>query len=400
MTRRLVSAAVVALIGTGAGIGLATLLAQTGAPAQTVPMTAAALGQAIDQLGDFDLAKRTTASKAVRRAPAGMAVPALSAAARSHKDAYVRYRAIVLLTGFGDDAAGPVMRDLVLDRDNRVRMVVFEWFADHPDPTVLPKLLGALDTERSEFVRPALTRAVAADGDDPRARAAIVPLINRGEDLFRGSVIEALGDAHARYAAAELGEVAGLDGPLQDEAVLALGKLGDTSVLAKLSGLQQHGSDEVQPAIAAAVCMLTNTCAVQDEYLKKTLAFAGARDNTAALLSRVAHALGALAAANHAPALTTLLDAGVPAKDPERSVVAVSLGTVAMRNPTAVLTAFESRADLPGVLALLRDAFDMLSEEDYGQERFCTAIRLAQAGAPAGSKRRQVATAILNELEF
>jgi hypothetical protein len=146
--------------------------------------------------------------------------------------------------------------------------------------------------------------------------------------------------------------------------------------------------------------MMTHNCAVQDEFLKKSLAFAAAHEDRASFLSRVTHALDSLATTNHAPALATLLDAGIPAKDPTRSVIAVSVGTVALQNPLAVLSALESRADLPASLTLLRDGFDLLSEEDFGQERFYFAIRQAVAAAPAGSKRRQVGTAILDALEF
>lgn len=377
---------------------------QTPAPAAAnqaaAPTTEAALGPAIDQLGAFDLATRTNASKAVRRAPATIAVPMLAGAARTHKDEYVRYRALVLLTDFGEAPAAPVMKDLLEDKDNRVRLVAFGWFGNHLDPSVLPRLLTALDTEHSEFVRPALTRTLAAYGDDPRARAALVPLVTRGEDLFRSAVIEALGDYHGKYATQPIADVAKLDGPLQDDAVMALGKMGDPSVLPSLSQLQQHGPDDIQPAVAAAVCMITSNCASQDEYLKKALAFAVARENDPALLSRVGHALGALGAANHAPSLATLFDAGVPSKDPARGVIAVAIGTVALRNPAAVLAALETRADLPAALTLLRDAFDMLSEEDYGQERFYAAVHQAAIAAPAGSKRRQVATAVIDALEF
>jgi hypothetical protein len=104
-------------------------------------------------------------------------------------------------------------------------------------------------------------------------------------------------------------EVAKLDGPLRDEAVIALGKMGDTTTLPMLSGLQKNGPDEVQPSVAAAVCLLTSNCTVQEEYLKKTLAFASARENTPALLSRVAHALGGLGATTRPAALGILFDA-------------------------------------------------------------------------------------------
>jgi len=362
--------------------------------------TAEAVNAAIDQLGVFDLDARTRASRALRRAPAELAVPALSRAARSHKDSYVRYRALVLLTGFGDAQAAPVIRELAGDRDDRVRLVAYSWLGLHPDRSLLPKLVSALTTERSEFVRPALTRAVAAYGDDPDARAAMLPLVTRGADLFRSAVIEALGDYHATYALAAIGDVAKLDGPLQDEAVLALGKIGDATTLGALSALQKSGPDDLQPSIAASVCLITRSCATQEDYLKRTLAFASARDGSATLLSRVAHALASLAIADRQPPLETLFDAGATATDPARSVIAVSVGTVALRNPSVMLAALEARADRTAALNLLREGFDLLSEEDFGQEHFFVAVREAAASAPEGSKRRQVASAIIDALEF
>lgn len=399
MTPRLIGAIGVAVVASVVAANGAVVGARQAPQASPAPVTEAALNQAIDKLGAFDLKDRTQASKTVRRAPEQMAVAALAKAARSHKDSYVRYRALVLLTGFGD-AAAPVAREVLADPDNRLRVVAYAWLTVHPDPAVLQTLLSALDTERLEFVRPVLTRTIAAYGDDPRARAALLPLVTRGEDLFRGSVIEALGEYRARYAAAPISEVAKLDGPLQDEAVIALGKMGDTTMLPMMSGLQKSGPDEVQPSVAAAVCLITGNCAAQEQYLKNTLAFASTRENAPALLSRVAHALGALGATTRPSALGILFDAGIPAKDPARSVIAVSLGTVAMRNPAAMIGALETRTDLPAALLLLRDSFDMLSEEDFGQERFYVAVRQALTTSAAGSKRRQVAMAIIDTLEF
>ena len=399
MTTRLVAMLVtLALVAPVAGAPAAFEQRATGAaPAST---SEAALNTAIDNLGAFDLTARTQASKVVRRALPQEAVPALTKAARAHKDEYVRYRALVLLTGFGDATAGPVIHELIGDKDDRIRTVVYSWLGLHPDPAVLPKLLAALDTEHSEFVRPILTRAVAAYGDDARARAALLPLVGRGADLFRGAVIEAIGDYHGRYAGAPITEVAQYEGPLQDEAVLSLGKMGDASALPALSALQKNGPADVQPAIAVAVCLITTNCTTQEDYLKRALAFSAAREGQAALLSRTAHAIGALGTANRQSALVMLFDQGVPAKDPVRSVIAVSIGTVALQNPGALITALESRTDLSGSLTLLRDAFDMLSEEDYGQERFYTALRQAATSAPVGSKRRQIAAAAIDALEF
>ena len=63
--------------------------------------------------------------------------------------------------------------------------------------------------------------------------------VGRGEDFFRGAVIEALGDYKAQYAVPAILTVAKLDGPLQDDAVLALGKIGDKSTLETMAALQR-----------------------------------------------------------------------------------------------------------------------------------------------------------------
>ena len=67
--------------------------------------------------------------------------------------------------------------------------------------------------------------------------------------------------------------------------------------------------------------------------------------------------------------------------------------------PRLMLDALEARTICRAALMLLRDAFDMLSEEDFGQERFYVAVREAY-GPPAGSTRRQVAMALIDKLEF
>ena len=63
------------------------------------PQGAPDLSTTIGQLGSFDFATRTAAARTLRRAPAAQVVPALEAAARGHDDEYVRFRALVLLSG-------------------------------------------------------------------------------------------------------------------------------------------------------------------------------------------------------------------------------------------------------------------------------------------------------------
>ena len=361
--------------------------------------TAAEIQTAIGNLGSFDFKTRTDAARLLRRAPAEAVVPALAEAARNHRDQYAQYRAQVLLTGFGGSTAAAVMKDVIAHRNDRVRAVAYAWFSYHPDPSVLPTLIGALQTEQSEFVRPALTRAIAAHGADPRARAAILPLVTRGEDFFRGAVIEALGDHDGQYALNEIAGVAQLEGPLQDDAVTAIGRLGDKGRVPTLAALQKTAPREVQPTISAALCLLGQKCEETDQYLDQVLAFGSANEVYQPFVRGAAHALGLLATAGRARSLKALLDAGVEAREPVQSPLALAAGLVAIRNPELMMTALEARPDRAKAVELLRDAFDMLAE-DFEEERFFVSVRRAYWAAAAGSPRREVATLLIDMLEF
>jgi hypothetical protein len=378
---------------------VAATLFTVGLPAQQAPALPAALATAIDQLGSFDFPTRTEAARTLRRAPAATVAPALAAAVRAHRDEFVRFRALVLLTGMDETLTREVVRSAATDRNDRLRTVAFSWLEQHPDPALLTALIGALAKERSEFVRPALTRAVAALGTDARAQAVLVPLVVRGEDLFRGATISALGDHGGKYAIAEILEVAKLDGPLTDDAITALGKLGDATLRPTLAALQRTAEPELQPTISGALCLLGIECDSQFAYLRKTLGFAAGNETFQPLLRGVVHGLGMLAIAGRDDALGALLDSGVPARDPARSPIALAVGQIGIRNPVLFLRVLEARKDRDGAIELMRDAFDMLGE-DYQEERFYVEIRKAGLAAPAGSPRRQVAQTLVDKLEF
>jgi hypothetical protein len=363
------------------------------------PVSAAELSKAIDTLGSFEYSVRTASAKTVRRAPTDVAAKALTAAARGHKDEYVRYRALVLLAGIGDTAAANLMREALADRNDRMRMVGAAWFEHHPDPAVLPQLIAGLEKEGSEFVRPALTRAVAAHGKDPRAQKVLGPLVMRGEDFFRGAVIEALGDYGGSYGLPSIADVARLDGPLQDDAISAIGKIGDPSMVGLLIELQKSLPRELQPTLSASLCLLGRNCATHEPFIKKNLAFGAANEGYQPLLRGSVHALGMLARKGKDDALVALLDAGIPATDPARAAIALGVGLVALRTPDVLLRVLETRKDVDPAMALVQDAFDMLAE-DLEEERFYVTVRRAYWAAPAGSARRRVAEALIQKLEF
>jgi HEAT repeat protein len=359
-----------------------------------------ALGAAIDSLGAFDFPVRTAAARTVRRAPAADVVPLLAAAVKNHKDSYVRYKALVLLAGFDEKSTVDVMASVMADRNDRLRAVAYEWFERNPASAPAAVLIDALRTESSEFVRPALTRALAALNADPRVRSAVAPLITSGEDFFRGEVIEGLGDYKAAWAAPAILAVAKLDGPLQDDAVLALGKIGDPAVLPSLAALQKEVPRERQPALAAAMCMLGVNCDGNRKYLDDSLKFSRSNDGFQVLLRASAHAMGAFAERGDQAAFKSLIDAGVGAGDQARGTIALALGAAAVRQPAALLTALAARStDRDAAIELLRDSFDML-EEDFAKEMFYVTVRRAYWTAADGSAERRLAETVLQKLEF
>ena len=370
--------------------------AQTGPAGQVSPAQVTA---AIDKLGTLEFPVRMEAARTVRRASAAVAVPALTAAAADHKDGYVRFRALVLLSGFNDPRTREIMGRVLADPNDRLRAVGYAYFEHHPDPEVLPRLIESLQREESEFVRPALTRAIAAHGTDNRARQAVLGLIPRGQDFFRGAVIEAAGDYKAAYAYDALTAVAKLEGPLQDDAILALGKIGDKRSLATFAELQRRAPRQVQPTIAASICLLGVNCASHLPYLVETMTFAIENAGFQELLRGAAGGLAALAVAGNESALQTLFELGAPSRDPARAAIALSIGTVALRNTPLVLKVLAEAKSQDAALELLREAFDML-EEDFIEERFFATVRRTFWAAPEGSAPRRTAEALIRKLEF
>ena len=375
-------------------------LALAGAQAQAVKP--AELTAAINNLGKFDAAARGAAARTVRRAPAAQAVPALIEAASTHADGYVRFRALVLLSGFNDPRARDVMVAALDDPNDRLRAIAYAYFEQNPEQGMAGRLLRALPKEESEFVRPALERALVVYGPaDAKVREAVLGLVTHGQDLFRGAVIEAIGERGSKgeYALAPLVEVAKTDGPLQEDAVLALGRIGSQRTLETLAGLQRTAPRVRQPAIAAAICMLRVNCESHEKFVMDTLTFAVRNVGFQDLLRASARALAAIAVAGNPSMAGVLADAGIPATDPARAPIALAFGTVALRDPSMLLKLLASRTDVHDAALLLRDAFDML-EEDFNEERFFATVRRAYWRAPEGSSERKLYEELIQTLEF
>lgn len=350
----------------------------------------------IDNLSALDYATRTAAAQRVRRAPAEEVVPALMAAVREHADQFVRYRALVLLTSFNARETPDLVRSLLTDRNDRVREVAYRWLERHPDPAVRQMFLAGLETEQAEFVRPALVRAIAALPPDEFVERALLAEVGRGLHFFRSAVIEALGEQRAAYAVEAIASVAVLDGPLQDDAVLAIGRIGDERGKKALASIEKP-SPVVAAAMQAAECLLAGECAPQIEWLARTARSEPGRPEAIRAATLALAAIGH----EHAAARTALLQLGAGTTARLRDEVALALSTLALRRPAETVAWLTAAADNERTLAidLLHDGFESL-EEDFAEEHFFVAARAAYWQAAEGSEARAVAATLIERLGF
>ena len=386
-----------AIVCLGLAIGASPVAAQEPAAPQAV--AALRLQEAIDKLGSLDYATRTDASRLVRRTTPAQAVPALLDTVAQHADGYVRFRALVLLTGFNDPRTRDAMRESLASPNDRLRTVSYSYFEHNPDPSLIPLFLAALEREQAEFVRPALVRTLAAHGSDPRVQSVLTRESGRGEDFFRGAVIEALGDYKAVYAFEAVNAIARLDGPLLDDAAIALGKIGDRRGLETLAGLQRSAPRTAQPFVAAGICLLGTNCGSHETFLVQTLQFADQNVGFQELLRGAASGLGALAISGRESAAHALFEVGIPSRDPARAPISLALAAVALRNTPLMLALLKVAPGRADATALMAEGFDML-EEDLDKERFFALVRRTYWESPEGSTDRQLMQTLLGKLDF
>ena len=118
--------------------------ASPGSDGSRTPAAPADLKQNIANLSSLDFPVRMHAARLIRRTPESQAVPALVEAARRHSDEFVRYRALVLLTAFNDRGTRDLMRELIRERNDRIREVAYSWLERNPDPQLATSLLTSL----------------------------------------------------------------------------------------------------------------------------------------------------------------------------------------------------------------------------------------------------------------
>lgn len=384
----LVLAAAVAAPPPSSAAAAPSLAGQTTAPAD--------LATNIGRLASLDYPIRMNAARQIRRVPGEQAVPALTRAVRSHESEFVRYRAFVILTSFNDRGTTELVRLAIGDKNDRLREVAYKWLERNPDPQMVPTLLGALRTEVAEFVRPALVGALAALGRDPQVQKALVPEVARGLDFFRAAVIDALGRHRATYAVDAIATVSTFEGPLQDDAVLALGRIGDRRGLAAVNAVTSRSADVIL-AIRAARCLLGDDC---PGHIKAMTDAASAPNAAGAVVRAATTALSATAAGGRTEALDALLALSA-AGGSVRENAAFGLAAAAVRQPDAAI-AWIDRQTGPAretVVDLLKDGFDIL-EEDFAEEQFFATTRATYWKVADGSSTRALTAALIQKLEF
>ena len=371
---------------------LPELTSQAGAQAQAAAPPD--LKQNISNLAALDYPIRMQAARLIRRTPDKQAVPALVDAARRDANEFVRYRALVLLTAFNDRGTPDLMRELIRDRNDRVREVAYKWLERNPNLQLAPSLLASLQTEESEFVRPALVGALAALGAETTVQRAMIGEVGRGLDFFRSAVIDALGRHRAVYAIDGIAATSRLEGPLQDDAVLALARIGGARATATLNEFK-GGTPEAVQMMRAARCLLGETCAQH-----VTALITAASDTRVGTVRGAVDALEAVAQNRNETALAALYKLGAQENE-LRERMAVGIATVALRQPDWVVE-WINRADdstRATITTMLKDGFDSL-EEDFDEEQFFASVRAGYWRATDGSSARSLAETLIQKLEF
>ena len=373
--------------------GTLALQAQAQTSAASAPQPD--LKQNIANLSSLEFPVRMQAARLIRRTPEAQAVPALVEAARRHSDEFVRYRALVLLTGFNDRGTRDLMRELIRERNDRVREVAYKWLERNPDPQLTTQLLTSLQTEESEFVRPALVGALAALGSDPTVQQALIKEIPRGLDFFRSAVIDALGRHRALYAVDGIVATSRLEGPLQDDALLALGRIGGTRAAAALKEFT-GGTTEATQMLWAVRCLLGESCA---EHVTALVVAASSDESRPRERQGAIDALEALAQGRNEAALAGLIRLEKQSELRER--IAVAVASVALRQPDWIVERIQAveEAARESVITMIKDGFDSL-EEDYDEEQFFAALRAGYWRAADGSAGRSLAATLIQRLEF
>ena len=319
---------------------------------------------------------RMAAARTVRRAPRRASrCRRCSQAVAEHADGYVRFRALVLLSGFNDPRTRDVMvAALARPERSPARGRLRATSSTTRIRSVVPRLLEALDK------RGVRVRASRADARARRARRAtracadaMDGLVMQGQDFFRSAVIEALGDYKARVRAAERS-------PRSPSSrvrcrTMRCWRSGRSATRRRspmLAGLAAHRaarrrSRRSRPPSACSASTARRTQRTSPRRCASRSPTPGFQE----LLRASASGLAALAVAGQRGGARDARSSRACRPATRRARRSRSrIGTVALRNTPLVLKVLEDAPDPRRRRSLLlRDAFDML-EEDFEEERF------------------------------
>ena len=241
--------------------------------------------------------------------------------------------------------------------------------------------------EGSEFVRPALTRALAAQAADPRARdSARCRSSCAARTSFAGAVIAALGDYDGRYALAEIVDGRAARRPASGRCDHRPRARSATCRCERDAGRPagRRLPRELQPTISAALCLLGVDCEAHQAYLKQTLTFASATTGYQPLLRGAVTRWACWRRRAGLRRSCALFDAGDAARrDPARAPMALGVGLVALRNPRRAARARSRRAgSRPGGRAAARSV-----RHAVGGFRGRTVLRRGPARVLGGARR-------------
>jgi hypothetical protein len=186
-----------------------------------------------------------------------------------------------------------------------------------------------------------------------------------------------------------------LEGPLQDDAILALGRIGGTRATAAIEEFT-GGTPEAAQMIRGVRCLLGNVCA---EQITALVAAASSDEGRSSTIRGALDALEAVAQNRNEAALSALLD--LAKKSALRESVAVSFATVALRQPDWTIERIGTLdgAARESAISMLKDGFDSL-EEDFAEEQFFASVRAGYWRAADGSTGRSLAQTLIQRLEF
>jgi hypothetical protein len=225
--------------------------------------------------------------------------------------------------------------------------------------------------------------------------------VTRGLDFFRSAVIDALGHHRAAYAVEAIGGVALNDGPLQFDAVLALGRIGGDAAKAALAAVPPAPAD-VRLAIRAAECLVGGdlpggNC---DGHLTALIEAATASTASPLTVRAAVNAVSAMAVDGRTAPLSAL--SGLASRPAGvRNAAAAALAAAAVRRPDPAIAWLRGLPDAEraAAITMLKDGFASL-DEDFAEEQFFAAVRASYWSAAENSPARALSATLIQELEF